>query len=174
MVQQEMTRERLKMIVGAYGASPDRWPASERQAAEALLAHMPELSAEFETAAELDFWLDAAPAPVPSDALVSRLMAARPRPATGVLLEAPAPGKGRLRGLIEAVWPYGSPAVPAGFMVASVAFGMLLGVFAPSAVSTLTAEITGASAIMESSGTTGEQLVTVALAETVYPEEWRP
>ena len=174
MAQQEMTHERLIEIIGAYGASPGRWPDSERQEAEVLLARMPELQAGLEVAAEIDCWLDAAPVSAPSDALVSRLMAARPRPATGSLTRASRPARGRLRELIDAVWPYGSPAVPAGLMLASAAFGILIGVSMSSTISTLGSESAGTLAATETSGTAGEQLVTVALAETVYPEEWRP
>jgi hypothetical protein len=58
-----MTPERLQTILDAYGADPTRWPASERAAAERLLAAMPDGPTLKADAARLDAMLDAMPAP---------------------------------------------------------------------------------------------------------------
>ena len=123
-MNREISLERFAAIVDAYGASPMRWPADERGAAEALLAFSADARALLDEARMLDGVLAAAPVEVPSDALVARLMAARPRPATPV----PA-GKPRsiFRELISAIWPYGSPAIPAGALAASIMLGIALG-----------------------------------------------
>lgn len=70
-----MNAERLEQLIAAYGASPRRWPADERAAAERLLAERPELRAGLQAAGDLDRWLDADPCPSPSTALHDRVLA---------------------------------------------------------------------------------------------------
>jgi hypothetical protein len=78
-MRNEMTLERLREIVEAYGASPARWPQAERLAAEGLASSSREAQALVADAARFDALLDMAPAEAPSAALTERLMAARPR-----------------------------------------------------------------------------------------------
>ncbi|MDP1627548.1 hypothetical protein [Parvibaculum sp.] len=167
MMQKEITLERLAGIVGAYGASPSRWPEDERAAAEALLAASAEARALVADAARFDALLDMAPAEAPSEALVARLMAARPRAVPPVSAPATAPRKTFLRGFVEAVWPYGSPAFPAGALAASIMLGVTLGstldISLPT-TSTMTAATPDAA--------TGDELISLALADTAWPEEW--
>lgn len=159
-----MTLERFAEIVDAYGASPDRWPADERASAEALMAEAPAARVLVAEAARLDLMLDGAPVEAPSTALVERLMAARPRAA----VPTPAPQKRKIfRGLIEAVWPYGSPAVPTGALAASIMLGVALGSVSEISVLNAAEPIT-ASAEVEA----GERLVALALADAAWPEEW--
>jgi len=171
MVDTDMTLERLEELVGAYGASAHRWPAAERAATEALLAQSADARALVGRAAELDALLDMAPSAVPSPMLVSGIMATRPRPASPAIVSArtrPSPW----RSLARAVWPYGSPAFPAGALAASIMLGITFGVAVPSSLSLL--GITGsATASVATSNGTGEQLVSLALAENDYPEEWQ-
>jgi hypothetical protein len=75
-----MTMERLNTILDAYGASPARWPAEERVAAEAMIAASDEARAAFAGAARLDAMLDQAAAPPPADRLGWRLRGIGPRP----------------------------------------------------------------------------------------------
>jgi len=70
-----MNAERLEWLVQAYGASPRRWPADERAAAERLLDERPDLRPILDAEADLDHWLDASPNPRPSAALHDRVLA---------------------------------------------------------------------------------------------------
>ena len=168
-MQKEITLERLAEIVGAYGASPSRWPGDERAAAEALLAASAEAHALVADAARFDALLDMAPVEAPSEALVARLMAARPRavPPVSAPAPAPAPRKTFLRGFVEAVWPYGSPAFPAGALAASIMLGVTLGSTLDISLPT-TATMTAATP----DAATGDELISLALADTAWPEEW--
>ncbi|MGB5949740.1 MAG: hypothetical protein WBG82_10510 [Parvibaculum sp.] len=173
-----MTIGRLTELLAAYGADPKRWPADERPAAEAMLAASADARALAERERELDLMLDAAPdAEVPA-ALIERLVAARPRPAVARPIVA-RPGaarqrsvvggeRGFLAGFARAVWPYGSPALPAGALAASIVLGIAFGAAMPSALGGLYVE----KAIAASSA--GDPLVSLALADNEYPEEWRP
>ena len=76
----DMTLDRLREIVEAYGAAAHRWPVAEREAALALVTGNSDARALVDEALTLDLMLDAAPAPAPaSTELVARIMAARPR-----------------------------------------------------------------------------------------------
>jgi hypothetical protein len=171
MMDKKMTLERLAEIVEAYGASPQRWPAAERRAAEAL-ALSASAQALLEDARRLDAVLDTAPEGVASDMLVSRIMAARPRPVPAK------PGRvvgGRnwLGALVQAIWPYGSPAFPAGALAASVALGIGFGLSSPVAVGALGLSSSSSAVASATTNAAGEQLVAFALAENEYPEEWK-
>jgi hypothetical protein len=73
-----MTLQRLRQLLDAYGASPDRWPAEERAAAVALLADSVEVQSQRDAAACLDALLDLAPVVPPSTELAARVLAATP------------------------------------------------------------------------------------------------
>jgi len=178
MAKHEMTLERLAEIAGAYGASPDLWPAGERQAVQALLAGSAEARALVDEAGKLDRLLAMAPsADAPSAELLSRIMAARPRAATGQIVSRERRRAGPWSSIARIVWPYGSPAFPAGALAASIMLGIGFGAALPSSV---TAEglnslglTSGAASASASAGTAGEQLVSFALAENEYPEDWK-
>tara|TARA_R110002110_G_scaffold322150_5_gene534531 strand:+ start:11915 stop:12418 length:504 start_codon:yes stop_codon:yes gene_type:complete len=158
--------ERLREIVDAYGASPERWPAGERQAAGALLAASAEARALLDEAASFDAFLDMAPLEAPSAALAERLMAARPRavPPARARAAEPKPG-GFIRGLVEAVWPYGSPAFPAAALAASLMLGVVFGSTVGTATGTTAVAASGE---MRAS----DEFIALALADTEWPEEW--
>lgn len=156
--------ERLKEIVDAWGASPSRWPAAERPAAEALVAASAEARRLVDAALHLDTLLDAAPVEPPSEALMARLMAARPRPVVEAPSTAHAP-RGIWRGLIEAVWPYGSPAIPAGTLAASIMLGVMVGSTADFSPLTETT-------VVETEAAADEQIIALAMADLDWPEEW--
>ncbi len=69
----EVTLARLREILAAYGASPRRWPADERDGAETLLASSLKAREAVTEAARLDDVLDHDPAPVPSPELAARI-----------------------------------------------------------------------------------------------------
>lgn len=170
MVEKGVTLSRLAELVAAYGAAPDRWPADERQGAEALLSRSPEARGLVERERELDRLLAAAPDAEPSAALVARLMAARPRAALPLVRNGARGEGGFWRTLAQAVWPYGSPALPAGALAASVLVGAGFGAAMPSAVSAFGL----ATATVAASETTDDRIVSIALADNEYPEDWKP
>lgn len=164
-MDREITLERFAAIVDAYGASPMRWPVAERGAAEALLAASAEARALLGDARMLDGMLAAAPVEAPSAALVERLMAARPRAAAAPAAARP---KSFFRELIGAIWPYGSPALPAGALAASIMLGVALGSVSEIAVINTTSTTVTASDETEN----GDRLIALALADITWPEEW--
>lgn len=70
-----MDRDRLTVLIDAYGADLRRWPEGEREAARALLAADAEARERLAEAADLDAVLDAAPRPSVSIALRDRVLA---------------------------------------------------------------------------------------------------
>jgi hypothetical protein len=74
-----MTPERFRRLTEAYGASPERWPAAERDAARALLsARDPDALAAFADAQALDTLLDTHAVAAPDEALARRIIASAP------------------------------------------------------------------------------------------------
>lgn len=69
----DMTLKRLREILAAYGARPERWPAGERDGAHALLAGSMQAREAVTEAARLDDVLDLDPAPAPSPELAARI-----------------------------------------------------------------------------------------------------
>ena len=77
-----MNLERFTILIDAYGSDPRRWPAAERQAAQALLAASAEAQQLMREAASFDALLSAPPPAIePSAALKARVLAqVAPRP----------------------------------------------------------------------------------------------
>lgn len=72
----QLTINRVKELIAAYGGDPARWPDEERGEAEAALGSSPEAEMLLEEARRIDAALAARPAPAPTDrAFVDRLMA---------------------------------------------------------------------------------------------------
>ncbi|MBV8168393.1 MAG: hypothetical protein JO021_16485 [Alphaproteobacteria bacterium] len=113
-----MTLKQFKRLLDAYGADVQRWPAEERRAARALLAHDPAAQAAQHDAAELDRWLDAYDPP--SEAGAAARVAAE-------LVTLPPQAVDWRSALAEFWWELRSlPRVPA--IVAVVLLGFLAGV----------------------------------------------
>lgn len=113
-----MDLTRFEALAEAYGADLRRWPAAERDAADALMAAQPQAARALLSAAEgLDDLLAASRPPAPSQALRQAILAAAPKPR-------------RARN------PLGFWLSGAGFATAAVA-GMLVGA---SALTAITAE----------------------------------
>jgi hypothetical protein len=75
-----LTLARLNELLAAYGASPERWPADERELAMRLIAASPAARAACDDAAAVDRLLDAASMPeAPSAALRARVLASAPQ-----------------------------------------------------------------------------------------------
>jgi len=79
MTTEKLTLERLRAVIDAYGTSPPRWPAAEREAAAALLAESAAARALVTEAAPLDELLDAVPAIAPTPAMRAAILAMAPR-----------------------------------------------------------------------------------------------
>lgn len=74
-----MTARRVRALAEAYGAEPARWPASEREAAEAWIAANPGAArALLEEAGALDGLLDAWSLPRPADGVRVRIVEPAP------------------------------------------------------------------------------------------------
>lgn len=123
-----MTRDRVRALLAAYGADPERWPVGEQEAAERLLATDPVLAAEVAEAEALDRLLNALPAPAPS-------------PALRVALK-DIPDRARLgwAGRLASLWPFGPPWRPAAGLVAAAVLGIFVGI-ATSEPSTADSEV---------------------------------
>jgi hypothetical protein len=104
-----MSLDRLRALLEAYGADPDRWPPEERNAALALLAQTPEAQRWRDASARLDALLDQAPAYGGSPALIARILAATPAPAPTTIRTPPA--NRRLTRRLRA-WPAIASAIP--------------------------------------------------------------
>ena len=76
-----MSLERLRALLDAYGANPDRWPPEERMAALALLEQSPQAQRWHDASARIDALLDYAPGFEVSATLIDRILAAAPTPA---------------------------------------------------------------------------------------------
>lgn len=106
-----MSPERMQDILEAYGADPARWPAAERDAAQAFLLDHPEVLADAHTLeAELDALLDM-PDPEPSELLQHRILKTLPKPAL--------------------VWGWRAPVAAAAALVIGVFAGFAGGYVAP-------------------------------------------
>lgn len=73
-----MTPERFRQIVEAYGASPRRWPETERAAAEAFVRDNSEAMTVLAHEAELDRLLGAYRIAAPNSALTGTIVASVP------------------------------------------------------------------------------------------------
>jgi anti-sigma-K factor RskA len=111
-----MTVARFHSLVDAYGAAPQRWPAAERAAAEALLAGSGEARLKLAAAQGLDAALDALSAPPPSARLVARL--------EGLSRPAASPERRRRRFALPAMAAW-RPAAYAATCLAGVMVGYL-------------------------------------------------
>lgn len=90
-----MTPDRFATLIDAYGASPERWPASERQAALAYLRATPAAQALVAEAGRLDALLDRLEAPLSVDRAINidlaRITATAQEPSVHVLAFKPKP-----------------------------------------------------------------------------------
>jgi hypothetical protein len=113
-----MNLERFSVIVDAYGCSPARWPADERDAAQAFAKSSAEAQQLLTQAEKLDFFLDAIPDYVPSPALRVRVVEAASRPRTW---------QDRLKAFSEQFWPFGSIWKPVAVLGMAGVMGLATG-----------------------------------------------
>jgi len=105
----QMSPERLRALLDAYGANPERWPPQEREAARTLLAQSPEARRWQDAGAQLDALLDRAPASIASPVLLERIVAALPEPGNTEVSTRVAPARRRRH---ARVWRYAGAALP--------------------------------------------------------------
>lgn len=102
--------DRLRTVLEAYGAAPERWPGPERAALLALLERSADARRLQAEAAALDRWLDSQPEPDASPDLLAAVLGAADRPNGPRLL--------------SVLWPFGPVWQPACALV----FVALLGI----------------------------------------------
>jgi len=124
MTTDTMALDRLRAIVDAYGADPARWPPAERAAGEALLADSAAAQALVAEAADLDATLDAVPAPQPTAALRTAILAAAPGRAAPSLLAQLRDGWRDLFGELGG-WRMGGAVLAASLVLGIVSGGLL-------------------------------------------------
>jgi hypothetical protein len=78
MTADAMELERLKAMIDAHGSRPERWPAAERHAAEALLTRSAAARALLAETEALDRLLDSVPALAPTADLRAAILATVP------------------------------------------------------------------------------------------------
>ena len=104
MSAQNMTLDRLRQILAAYGGDPDRWPDDERDAAEVLIADSPVARAALAQEQALDAGLALASGAVPDDAM-ARLTAAMAFPPPRQTASPVGVTRGWVANLASAFWP---------------------------------------------------------------------
>lgn len=119
----EMSIDRLRQVLDSYGARPEMWPSSEREAALALVLSTPEAKALLEEAEALDRMLDAAPQIEPSAALRARILDGIPKAPVSLL--------DRLDQLAARLWPFGPRWRPAAALAGAAALGIAVGAWMP-------------------------------------------
>lgn len=119
-----MTMERLKQLLDAFGAKPERWPDAERAAASALIEGSPEAQRLLRDAAALDRLLDEAETAPVTRALEDRILAGLPErmaPSGGVAAKAS-------RAWSSRHW------LPASALAASLVLGLAAGAVLPGLI----------------------------------------
>ncbi len=113
-----MSLDRFAELVGAYGASPARWPAAERAAAVALMKASAAARRLAEDADRLDRLLDS-----PETAPATRVLQER--------LLATFAGRGRVRATISFAGYAPARWLPAGALACSLLLGIAMGTQVP-------------------------------------------
>ncbi|MBI1261439.1 MAG: hypothetical protein GC184_06915 [Rhizobiales bacterium] len=177
MTSVSITTQRLAELIDAYGASPERWPASEREQALALLARSPVAREQMQQARQLDNLLDMAPVARPSVSLEERIMAARPRSVPPVKAVAAAPARSFWAGLMGGFGSSRSASLPSGMLAASIVLGLTLGT-SVNALEYISKGLNGSSATTTASATTlattedtRDQFLGYAVLDSSYAEE---
>jgi hypothetical protein len=148
----EKTKARAQEVLDAYGADEARWPEADREAVRKSIAMDPVLAKRQAEEAELDGLLALAPVEAPSYALQSRILSTQKEEGIG--------GVGLVKQVLNLLWPYGSSAVPAGALAASIVLGVTSG-----AVTTIATD--------SWSDEQSYDVLALALGDTTLTEEWQ-
>lgn len=148
----EKAKARAQEVLDAYGADEARWPEVDRETVRKVIAMDPLLAKRQAEEAELDSLLSFAPVEAPSYALQSRILSAQKEEGVG--------GVGFVKQILDLLWPYGSSAIPAGALAASIVLGMTSG-----AVTTVATD--------SWSDEQSYDVLALALGDTTLTEEWQ-
>lgn len=144
-------KARAQEVLQAYGADEARWPEADREAVRKAIEVEPALMTRQSEEAELDSLLALAPVEAPSYALQSRILSTQDEGIGGL---------GLVKQILDLLWPYGSSAIPAGALAASIVLGVTSGAFTSVAID----------------GWSDEQsydVLALALGDTTLTEEWQ-
>lgn len=115
---EEIDIQRFQQILDSYGSNADRWPATEREAALALLRTSPDAQKLCDEASDLDLILDFADSPEVKPALCTRIVAAARQ----------SPGwRERQTAIDSEIWPFGSQWQAAAIFASAAILGLALG-----------------------------------------------
>jgi len=151
------SRERAQQVLDAYGADEARWPGADRDAVRQAIAADPALAKRQAEEAEMDALLALAPVEVPSYALQTRILSTHK--GKGVS------GIGIVKQLLDVLWPFGSAAIPAGALAASVLLGVASGGLTTAATESWSDD--------QSYDVLALALGDTALSDTGLTEEWQ-
>ncbi len=139
-------------VLEAYGADEDRWPEADREHVRLAIAADPLLAKRRAEEAELDALLALAPVEAPSYALQRRILSTQKDEGIG--------GLGFVKQVLDLLWPYGSSAIPAGALAASIVLGVTSGVVTTIATDSWSDE-------------QSYDVLALALGDTTLAEEWQ-
>ncbi|HBM89978.1 MAG: hypothetical protein P1U69_01095 [Parvibaculaceae bacterium] len=148
----EKAKARAQEVLDAYGADEARWPEADREAVRKSIAMDPMLAKRQAGEAELDGLLASAPVEAPSYALQSRILSTQKEEGIG--------GVGLVKQVLNLLWPYGSTAVPAGALAASIVLGVTSGAVTTIATDSWSEE-------------QSYDVLALALGDTTLTEEWQ-
>ncbi len=148
----ENAKARAHDVLDAYGADEARWPDADREAVRNAIAADPELSRRLAEEADMDALLAMAPLEPPSYALQTRILAMQKDEGIG--------GLGILRQIFTLLWPYGSAAIPAGALAASILLGVASGGVATASFESWSED-------------QSYDVLALALGDTALTEEWQ-
>jgi len=143
---------RAQAVLDAYGADESRWPEADRDAVRLAIAADPALVRRQAEEAELDALLALAPVEAPGYALQTRILATQKDEGAG--------GLGILKQLLDLLWPYGSAAIPAGALAASILLGVASGGLTTAATESWSED-------------QSYDVLALALGDTALAEEWQ-
>jgi len=121
----ELNETRFARLVEAYGADPERWPASEREAARHLMSSNAATERSMAEARELDRALASVISPPVSAALERRLLADFDRAQRRWSLHK------AINSVAQIVWPGAPLWQPAAVFGVALTFGIALAILAP-------------------------------------------
>lgn len=152
-----MDKKRLSAILGAYGADPAHWPASERDSAVALAASDSALASELRAAAALDRLLAKVPAGVVDNALRARILENAPPPRMRAVAKGGRRG-GTLPGFGEIIRvpSFGGAVLarPVAILAIAICLGLGAGALLPSGVDAVSSDSEVLSALWGNSAIT--------------------
>jgi hypothetical protein len=114
---QDINLQRLQAVVDAFGANPDRWPAAERSALEALVIGDEAARKIVGDAEKLDSILDQAAPPPPAPELMADILFVPP--------------KSNWRQILAELWPFGPIWKPASGLAMALAISVMTAALMP-------------------------------------------